>query len=318
MELKKIEHAHDKFFRESMQNKEIALNLVLTFLDPDLLCNIELSSFEIEKDTWVDTELSEHYADILYSASLKSKSGKIFFLFEHKSTVDYKIARQILRYQNQIWDELEKQNALTTSKLPVVIPIILYHGNIHWGMVNSTMPLFAIIKGTEKYVPDFKSEIIDLCALKDEKFGGQAESRAFLLALKYSRDSRILSRIPGIIRLFSDLGSKDSQYLSEVLLYIGAVIPKEKRYEFLEIIKREHRDGVSIMETVADSFRDEGIQIGLKKGREEGREEGLAEGKLKDKFEIALKMLKKEMSVELIMELTDLSRDQIEKLRKSF
>lgn len=181
-------------------------------------------------------------------------------------------------------------------------------------MVNSTMPLFAIIKGTEKYVPDFKSEIIDLCALDDEKFGGQAESRAFFLALKYSRDSRILSRIPEIVRLFSDLGSKDSQYLSEVLLYIGAVISKEKRYEFLEIIKREHRDGVSIMETVADSFRDEGIQIGLKKGREEG----LAEGKLKDKFEIALKMLKKEMSVELIMELTDLSRDQIEKLRKSF
>lgn len=117
-----------------MQNKEIALNLVCTFLDPDLFCDIEFSSFEIEKDTWVDTELSEHYADILYSASLKSKSEKIFFRFEHKSAIDYKIARQILRYQNQIWDELEKQSAFKLTKLPVVIPIIVYHGNILWGV----------------------------------------------------------------------------------------------------------------------------------------------------------------------------------------
>lgn len=109
------------------------------------------------------------------------------------------------------------------------------------------------------------------------------------------------------IRPFSDLGSKENQYLYEVLIYIGSVIPKTERNQFLEIIKREHRDGVTIMKTVADSFRDEGIQIGLEKGRKEG----LIEGKFKDKFEIARKMLKKRMSIELIMELTDLSREQI-------
>jgi len=315
MEIKEIEHSHDRFFRGSMQRKELASCLVQDFLNPAITNNIDFPSFEIEKDTWVDTVFSEHYADILYSAFLKKTTDKIFFLFEHKSTIDYGIARQILRYQTQIWDEIEQQYGSKLSKLPVVIPMILYHGNKPWNVVNSTRLLFAIINGTEKYVPDFESEIIDLSILDDEKCGKSVEQKAFLLALKYSRDPRIFTKLPGIIRPFSDLGSRENQYLSEVLIYIGAVIPKNERNEFLDLIRREHRDGVSIMETVADSFREEGMQIGLEKGRAEGRKEGIKEGKLKDRFEIAQKMLRKGMKVEIIMELTELSSDQIEELR---
>jgi predicted transposase/invertase (TIGR01784 family) len=311
MEIKEIEHAHDLFFCESMQRKELALYIVQTFLNTVITNNIDFSSLEIEKDTWVDSVFSEHYADILYSVYLKNTSDKLYFLFEHKSTADYRTPWQVLGYQNQIWDELALQYVSRLSKLPVVIPMILYHGNKPWNVVNSTKPLFAIINGTEKYVPDFESEIIDLSILDDEKCGKSVEQSAFLLALKYSRDPRIFTKLPGIIRPFSDLGSRENQYLSEVLIYIGAVIPKNERNEFLDLIRREHRDGVSIMETVADSFREEGMQIGLEKGPEEG----IKEGKLKDRFEIARRMLRKGMKVELIMELTELSSDQIEELR---
>lgn len=37
MEIKEIEHAHDDFFRGSMQNKEIALSIVQCCLDAEIL-----------------------------------------------------------------------------------------------------------------------------------------------------------------------------------------------------------------------------------------------------------------------------------------
>lgn len=271
-----------------MQQKGIAFGLVCCSLNLEVINRIQISSFEIEKDTWVDTVFSEHYADILYSASIKNTPGKIYFLFEHKSYTDHRTSRQILRYQNQIWDQLEQQDP-KMSKMPVIVPIIVYHGKKPWNIVNSTKPLFAIIKGTERHVPDFRSVIVDLNVLDIERCSHSVVLTAFLSALKYSGNPKLFT-VPGpMVRSFSGLENSETQYLAEVLLYLGAVIPKDKRDLFLEIIKREHRDGVTIMKTIADSFRDEGIQIGVERGRKQGREEG----KMIDKIEIARKLLKK-------------------------
>ena len=58
----------------------------------------------------------------------------------------------------------------------------------------------------------------------------------------------------------------------------------------------------------------EGMEKGLTKGLEKGRKEGLTEGKREGKVEIARKMIAKGMDLELIMEMTGLSTEEIEKL----
>jgi predicted transposase/invertase (TIGR01784 family) len=127
MELQKLQHAHDRFFRESMARIEIAKRLLFTFLDRVILKNVDFSTFEIAKDDWIDEKFKEHRADILYSAKLLNQNECIFFLFEHKSTRDENTPSQILRYMNQIWVEHKKQDP-STKKMPVVISVIVYHG----------------------------------------------------------------------------------------------------------------------------------------------------------------------------------------------
>ena len=51
-------------------------------------------------------------------------------------------------------------------------------------------------------------------------------------------------------------------------------------------------------------------RIAQKEGREEGRKEGIKEGKIK----IARKLLKKKMKIDEIIEITELTREEIEKL----
>ena len=60
--------------------------------------------------------------------------------------------------------------------------------------------------------------------------------------------------------------------------------------------------------------RKEGIEEGKKEGRKEGREEGIKEGKKKAIYEIARKMKNKDADIEYIMEMTGLTKEEIEKL----
>jgi predicted transposase/invertase (TIGR01784 family) len=49
---------------------------------------------------------------------------------------------------------------------------------------------------------------------------------------------------------------------------------------------------------------------------EKGREQGKLEGKLEGKAEVAKKMLAKNISIDEIVEITELTREQVEKLKK--
>ena len=57
-------------------------------------------------------------------------------------------------------------------------------------------------------------------------------------------------------------------------------------------------------------LREEGLEEGRKEGRKEGREQGQKESQIK----IAKKMLDKGKSIEEIIEFTELTREEIEKL----
>ncbi len=63
---------------------------------------------------------------------------------------------------------------------------------------------------------------------------------------------------------------------------------------------------------IRQEIREEGIQEGLQAGRQEGLQVGRQEGMQA----VALNMLKKEAEVSYISEMTGLSEDQINKLKK--
>ena len=63
----------------------------------------------IARDIWVDSELLENRADILYCALTLEENRRIYILFEPKSCLDKKAPLQILRYMDKIWLEIEHQ-----------------------------------------------------------------------------------------------------------------------------------------------------------------------------------------------------------------
>ena len=72
---------------------------------------------------------------------------------------------------------------------------------------------------------------------------------------------------------------------------------------------REYEDSLKAYRDIKNS-----LDTAKEEGREEGREEGIEEGKNLKAIQIAKKMLSAGMDIDIIINMTDLSKDEIEKL----
>ena len=94
-------------------------------------------------------------------------------------------------------------------------------------------------------------------------------------------------------------------------LDIISMDPKEReRYE--TILQAEFNQRIS-----NQKFLEEGIKKGLKEGIEKGIEKGKAEGEKKKGLEIAEKLLEKGIDIKNIAEITEISEEEIENLKKN-
>ena len=65
-----IQHAHDRLFRESMQDIEICREFILLIFPSSVMHHIDWETLEIVKDDWIDQRLKEHRSDVLYRFKL--------------------------------------------------------------------------------------------------------------------------------------------------------------------------------------------------------------------------------------------------------
>jgi predicted transposase/invertase (TIGR01784 family) len=82
------------------------------------------------KLSFIDKKLRESFSDLLFSVDINSRQGYIYFLFEHKSYPVTDIAFQLLKYMTEIWNT--KVNKEKAEELPIIIPLVIYHGKTAW------------------------------------------------------------------------------------------------------------------------------------------------------------------------------------------
>ena len=255
----------------------------------------------------------------------------MLLLFEHKSNLDKSVNLQNYQNISEVIDDVRHKSKSPPKKLPPVIPIIIYHGDSPWNVSNSMQPMFELIKGVEKFLPQQESIVIDLSITADEKISGIAEVRAFILALKYSRNPLLFEKLPAIIHLFDGLGAQRMEYLDDLTTYLFYVTDQGKRGELSKIIQRELDLGDDTMRKFSSIWAELGYVAGegdgIKKGEGIGFKKGIEYQKqLKEENEekaikrtlekTALKMLKKGISIEEVSYFTGLSIEEVLVLKK--
>ncbi|HEX8699522.1 MAG TPA: Rpn family recombination-promoting nuclease/putative transposase, partial [Myxococcaceae bacterium] len=243
----------------------------------------------------VDPELRETESDLLFSARLRGGKPLLFYvLIEHQSTVNRWMALRMLRYVVRQLEHWRKQHP-ESKLLPVIIPLVLYHGQEGaWSAPRRVEELFELPGEDEErehwkaLVPRFGYQVDDLTTERAEALmarPGPPLARLALLVLRYGRTEELAERIRGWAALFAQVhaapnGFEELGTVVHYLLLVGNRAVKEVAVEMLHSVVGEQR-AEELMRTYGEELIEEGRQKGQAEGLAKGLARGRAEGVLR-------------------------------------
>lgn len=195
-----------------------------------------------------------------------------------------------------------------SQKIYPIITLVLYHGEQEWegdksiyGIMNQMgMEKYNI----QKYVYNYKINLIDISKLKNMKnFQGDLQYILSMIKYKYQKE-KLQEYIKKKEKELKQLDESSKKALVELLDNEDLILL------FRNTEKGEEFDmGNAIAELIMD-----GKNEGRNEGRIEGRNQGKIEGRNQERKVLILKMSKNGMSIEQIAEVTELRKEEIEKL----
>ncbi|MEW6365168.1 MAG: Rpn family recombination-promoting nuclease/putative transposase [Acidobacteriota bacterium] len=276
--MSEIANPHDRFFKEILSRPENARDFVTGYLPADVVDIIDESSLEMEKDSFVDEGLREHFSDVLYKASLRDGSGVfVYLLFEHKSYPEPLVALQLLRYMLKIWEHSVKQG---TGVWPIV-PVVLYHGEARWKVATNLHGLIRPQEELKRFVPEYQYCLCDLSGIDDGLLKRQATLALALLVLKYMHRDDLRDKLPDIMSLARQLSKERTglEKLATILRYLSQATDKITREDLRSVVEAASwPEGAEMSKTIAEEWIEEGRAEGLQQGMQQGMQQGLQQG----------------------------------------
>ena len=285
---------HDKVFKEIQSVRENALDFIRGTVPEELLCLLNLDTLSLEKDSFIDPDLGEHFSDLIYSCQTAHQHKlKITLLLEHKSQKPANEHLQLLRYLINIWSHETKNH----QPLSLIIPIIFYHGDSTWEARLFTERFANYAPALLRFIPEIPYLLTDLQRYDDEAIKRTLFHRdinaTMALLMKYIRNSTLLP--DKLAEIFIPVKQRFSH----------ETIPAEVSSLIYYLLKISELDIARITQIIStiDPKGGEAIMTTATKLREEGKIEG--------KIETARRMLGDGQSIELIAKYTGLSLSEI-------
>ena len=182
--VEKLRGMHDEAVKDFLSDNETAKSFFKEYLPAEIVRNLDFNTLQICKDSFLNKKLAAYFSDILYQVNLKNISIFIYLLIDHKSREDRFVGFQFLKYMVRIWELYLKQNKKAET-LPVIIPMVIYHGPREWQMGTRFISLFNAPGYIKGYIPDFNYNLYDISHVPDEEIKGAVLLRILFLTLKY-------------------------------------------------------------------------------------------------------------------------------------
>ena len=311
----KIQNVHDKFFKETFSRIDVASNFLEELLDEKFVKKLNLNTLTMDSNSFVDEELEEHFADILYTCEYGDKSKvRIALLYEHKSYKEDYPHWQLNQYMLNVWKSGFKQN----KEKPIpVIPIILYHGKEKWVYQSMTSYFENLDEDLKKYIPDFEYHLINLNNIQDKQITNFKNKFLSISALlfKHSRYKKYVKKIENnLVELLKLVDNQANNFFTtSVVLYIQ----NTDDLTFLELItiftKVSTNLNNSVM-TTAEQLISQGFNQGISQGINQGINQGFNQGLEAKEIDAVRRGYSNGISVELLSNILNLPIQKIEEI----
>lgn len=280
---------HDNLVKHAFSDVENARGVIATALDAAIVARIDLSSLSLLPGSFVDENLQDRCSDLLYSARISGREARIYFLWEHKSEPDPLTPLQVMRYLTRIWDQylaaLPKKKRGEVRKLPVILPIVLHHGQGGWTAAQRFEELLDadenLLGVLGEHVPRLRLVVDDLWSQSDDELYARAASsfaRLVLWALKNAREAGWLGGDLGRWKelIAAVLAERDGvRALTALFRYIALTNPTVEREALRGLLPED--GGSKVEEAMMNWFERE---MDLRERRGESKGESKAERRL--------------------------------------
>ena len=298
-----VDNPHDAFFKLVFSQPEHAAGELRSVLPEALSVRIDWTTLALCPGSFIDEDLAQTHADLLFSARLDGSPALLYFLFEHLSTVQPLVPFRMLRYEVRIWDDwLSKHPA--AKKLPPIVPLVLHHSEAGWhgavqfeDLLDVSDEVFALLA---PFVPRFRFVLDDISKTTDDALRRRAMSAMGTVALWCFRDVRKPGVLFQNLRLFRDLFAEiwsapnGVAAVRAILRYILATTKKLDHEDIHGTVRRLFAPtGEGIMETLLDQMEELFMEKGIERGRREGMADGRREGIADSRRETLLRLLRR-------------------------
>lgn len=235
-----------------------------------------MDTLEILDGSFVDSELEEQQADMLYR--LRSSADDelyVYLLFEHKSYPDRQIFLQLLRYITRIWKQ-EWRGGDARPLVPV-LPIVLYHGETRWTLTHQLGDLLPPLAAMSSFTPDFEYVVADFSPYSDEEIRGNVWTRLCLGILQVAFHPQAAKLLPPLVKLTNQLKQQETglEYIYTVLKYLSVGARYLDSEELFQTYLTHASDGGEEIMTIAEQWIEQGIERGIEQGRQAGMRQAI-------------------------------------------
>lgn len=161
-----INNPHDRFFRSSMSNLTVAQEFFSAHLPAKILKQADLSTLKMQSQSFIDADYKEFLTDILYQVDFDRQHGYFYILIEHQSKPQRMMPFRVLSYIIQIMRR--HIDHLKYETLPIVVPLVFYHGQQEYSYSTDIFDLYGDHKELAKSIFLQPFHLVDMTQFENE------------------------------------------------------------------------------------------------------------------------------------------------------
>ncbi|MCX8566623.1 MAG: conserved hypothetical protein (putative transposase or invertase) [Glomeribacter sp. 1016415] len=303
--MKKLSMPHDALFKSFLKDIDIAQEFLQLHLPCYLQKECDFNTLQLVSGAFVQSNLSQRFADIVYSVSSPDGQDKLYILMEHESTASALPPFKLSSYLNGIMQQHLEQGH---KQLPAVFEMIFYRGERPYPGPTNYLNCFKRKQLAQKRLGLPASvKILDLSTIPDEEIKRYKRMAALTLAQKYIGTQSLMQFAPQLAELLQcyPLPVEKLRQLIYYLVEEGRGDDGQFLQFLMENVRQCRED--EEMKTLGQFLRDEGREEGREEGRREGWREGQRKGEQLKALAIAQNLQNLGLELDTIKRVTGLS-----------
>ena len=294
---------HDSLFRFAFEDEEQARILLRALLMSDarycaIAARMDWARLQRIDDQFADAADRPFATDLWFSAPIGDSHVLIHVILDHKSSPDAMSAWQVTRYTVRSVESVHRTMG-RPPRLPIVLPMIVYHGDEPWTPARNVRDLFDLPGGLTRaeqsslrsMLPSLRYGLHDLAQVGRAVEGSGREGLVARLAIHFLCHMRRLSAeqiAPALSRIRELLIAVQEAPRGRLLLgmlfsYLRATAKADvaQIYAAVRHALPSHT-GNAMMNPLERAFEEatnRGLSLGIERGMSQGISQGLSEGR---------------------------------------